>query len=106
MNREQRRLMEREERRNKANQEGSSRREQAAARAGVAPAGEKVSLWKRLTTFLHEVRIEMKKVSWPTQQQMIAFTSVTVITSAALTVIIFGLDVAMKQVVLFFIGGL
>ena len=104
MNREQRRLMEREERRQKS-QEGSSRREQAAARASAAPA-ERKSLWKRMTSFLHDVRLEMKKVSWPTQQQMIAFTAVTMITSIALTLIIFGLDVALKQAVLIVLGGL
>ena len=104
MNREQRRLMEREERRQKS-QEGSSRREQAAARASAAPA-ERKSLWKRMTSFLHDVRLEMKKVSWPTQQQMIAFTAVTMITSVALTLIIFGLDVALKQAVLIVLGGL
>ena len=104
MNREQRRLMEREERRNKAGQEGTSRREQAMARA-AAPATERVGFFRRIVTFLHDVRLEMKKVSWPTQQQMIAYTSVTVITSAALTLFIFGLDVALKQVVLFFVGG-
>ena len=104
MNREQRRLMEREERRQKS-QEGSSRREQAAARASAAPA-ERKSLWKRMTSFLHDVRLEMKKVSWPTQQQMIAFTAVTMITSTALTLIIFGLDVALKQAVLIVLGGL
>ena len=104
MNREQRRLMEREERRQKS-QEGTSRREQAAARASGAPA-ERMSLWKRMTSFLHDVRRERKKVSWPTQQQMIAFTAVTMITSTALTLIIFGLDVALKQAVLIVLGGL
>ena len=104
MNREQRRLMEREERRQKS-QEGSSRREQAAARVSAAPA-ERKSLWKRTTSFLHDVRLEMKKVSWPTQQQMVAFTAVTVITSTALTLLIFGLDVALKQAVLVVLGGL
>ena len=104
MNREQRRLMEREERRQKS-QEGSSRREQAAARVSAAPA-ERKSLWKRMTSFLHDVRLEMRKVSWPTQQQLVAFTAVTVITSTALTLIIFGLDVALKQAVLIVLGGL
>ncbi len=104
MNREQRRLMEREERRQKS-QEGTSRREQATARVSAAPS-ERQSLWKRLTSFLHDVRLEMKKVSWPTQQQMVAFTAVTVITSAALTLLIFGLDVALKQAVLIVLGGL
>ncbi len=103
MNREQRRLMEREERRQKS-QEGSSRREQAAARVAGAPA-ERKSLWKRLTSFLHDVRLEMKKVSWPTQEQMIAFTAVTAITTVALTLIIFALDVVLKEGVLFVVGG-
>ena len=104
MNREQRRLMEREERRQKQSQEGSSRREQAASRVAAAPA-ERKSMWKRLTTFLHDVRQEMKKVSWPTQEQMVAFTAVTVITSAVLTLVIFAMDLAFKQAVLFVIGG-
>lgn len=104
MNREQRRLMEREERRQKQSQEGSSRREQAASRVVAAPS-ERKSMWKRLTSFLHDVRQEMKKVSWPTQEQMIAFTAVTVITSAVLTLVVFGMDVAFKQAVLFVIGG-
>lgn len=104
MNREQRRLMEREERRNKNKDDGKSRREQAASRLATAPA-EKQSIFKRLTSFLHDVRQEMKKVSWPTQQQMIVFTTVTVVTSVALTVIVFALDVALKEGVLLFIGG-
>ena len=56
--------------------------------------------------FLSSVRREIQKVSWPTRVQMLAFTSVTVATSAALTLFVFGLDVALKQVVLFFVGGL
>jgi preprotein translocase subunit SecE len=106
MNRETRRLMEREERRQK--KEGKESRGQAAAararRAGSAPTAEKVSLWRRLVNFLHEVRVEMRKVSWPTREQMIAFTAVTVITSTALTLIIFGLDAGLKEGVLWVIG--
>ena len=104
MNREQRRLMEREERRQKNKDEGKSRREQAAARMAGSPE-EKQPFFKRIATFLHDVRQEMKKVSWPTQQQMVVFTAVTVITSTALTLIIFALDVALKEGVLVFIGG-
>ena len=104
MNREQRRLMEREERRNKSKDEGKSRSERAASRVAAAPA-DRQPWFKRLTTFLHDVRQEMKKVSWPTQQQMVVFTTVTVITSVALTLIVFALDVALKEAVLLFIGG-
>lgn len=104
MNREQRRLMEREERRNKSKDEGKSRSERAASRVASAPT-DREPWFKRIITFLHDVRQEMKKVSWPTQQQMVVFTTVTVITSVALTLIIFALDVALKESVLIFIGG-
>ena len=104
MNRETRRLMEREERRQKKQQgEGGGARAQAAAR--LRSSGEKKPLWQRLKTFLHEVRVELKKVSWPTREQMIVFTIVTVITSTALTLFTFGLDVGFKQLVLFVIGA-
>ncbi|HSJ33530.1 MAG TPA: preprotein translocase subunit SecE [Acidimicrobiia bacterium] len=101
MNREMRRLMEREERRQKKQDQAggaASRRAQAASRA---PQVERKSLWERVRSFFHDVRQEMRKVSWPTREQMIAFTTVTLITTVVLTVVVFGLDVAMKEVVLF-----
>jgi preprotein translocase subunit SecE len=52
-----------------------------------------------LRTYLHEVRQEMRKVTWPTRDQMIAFTAVTLITSTVLTAVVFGLDVVMKEFV-------
>jgi len=39
-------------------------------------------------------------VSWPSRQQMIAFVSVTLITSIALTLVVFGFDIVMKNLVL------
>ena len=65
------------------------------------PKAERKPLWVRVRHFFHDVRQEMRKVSWPTREQMIAFTTVTLITTVALTVVVFGLDVAMKEVVLF-----
>jgi preprotein translocase SecE subunit len=44
--------------------------------------------------------VELRKVTWPTREQMIAFSSVTLITTAALTVITFGFDAAAKELVL------
>lgn len=64
-----------------------------------APNAERKSLWSRLRNYLHEVRQELKKVTWPTRDQMVAFTSVTVITSVVLTFVIFGLDIVMKEAV-------
>ena len=101
MNREMRRLQEREDRRQKkaeASGDKASRKAAALAARGK-PEGERKSLFSRFRTYLHEVRQELRKVTWPTREQMVAFTTVTVITSAVLTGVIFGLDIAMKNAV-------
>ena len=45
----------------------------------------------------------MRKVTWPTREQMIAFTTVTVVTCVLLTGVIFAIDIAMKEFV-FWLG--
>jgi preprotein translocase subunit SecE len=101
-----RRLMEREERLQKSNQgKGaagkSPRAPRAAGNAGAAgPVVERKPVWVRLGNFLHEVRQELKKVSWPSREQMVAFTAITLVVTIALTLIVFGLDVTMKEAVI------
>jgi preprotein translocase subunit SecE len=102
MNREMRRLQEREERRQKK-QGGNKAQRKAAAMTRTQPDAEKKSFFGRLKQYLHEVRQELRKVTWPTREQMIAFTAVTLITSIVLTGVIFGLDVIMKEFVLFLV---
>jgi len=104
MNREMRRRQEREERRRKKEEGGSrAQRRAAAMQARAAAPGERKSVFRRVRDYFHEVRQEMRKVTWPTREQMIAFTTVTVITSVALTAVIFGLDVAAKELVLWLV---
>ncbi len=105
MNREMRRLQEREERRKKKQEEsgGKAQRKAAAMHSKTPATQERKSFFRRLLDYLHEVRQELRKVTWPTRDQMIAFTTVTVITSAVLTGVIFGLDVAAKQFVLWLV---
>jgi preprotein translocase subunit SecE len=121
MNRETRRMIEREERRQKskdkaeggraARARGAASRVQAKPTGGGTaggssqPAAPKPSLFRRILEYLHEVRVELRKVSWPTREQMIVFTTVTMITSIALTLLIFGLDFGLKTVVLWIIDG-
>ena len=105
MNREMRRLMEREERLQKRDQgkgaagKGPRSRTPSAGATG-GPVVERKPIWVRLGNFLHEVRQELKKVSWPSREQMIAFTAITLVVTSALTLIVFGLDVAMKEAVI------
>ena len=122
MNRETRRMIEREERRQKNKEKGEGGRGPGGrgpggrvpgkppvgggtAGGGAAPVAAKQSLFRRVVEYLHEVRVEMRKVSWPTREQMIVFTAVTMITSVALTFVIFGLDFGLKTVVLWIIDG-
>jgi preprotein translocase subunit SecE len=104
-NRQMRRLQEAEERRRKKEQGGQSkaqRRAQSLQNRGP-DTGERKSFFARIRDYLHEVRVELRKVTWPTREQMIAFTTVTLITSVALTGVIFGFDVAAKEFVLWLV---
>ncbi|MDF1596601.1 MAG: preprotein translocase subunit SecE [Acidimicrobiia bacterium] len=94
MNREMRRLQEAEDRRAKKRGRAPQKRRPKQS------TGEKKPLWKRLATFLGEVRIELHRVSWPTRSQMVAFTSVTLITSTAVTLYVFGLDFGFGEAIL------
>jgi preprotein translocase subunit SecE len=100
-----RRMQEREERLQK---KGDSGRDKATRRAtsvqAKTPAAERKSIFARLREYLHEVRQELRKVTWPTREQMIAFTTVTVITSTVLTAVVFGLDIAMKEFVFWLVA--
>jgi preprotein translocase subunit SecE len=100
-----RRLQEAEERRRKKEQGGQSKAQRkASAMQNRAPdSGERKSFFARIRDYLHEVRVELRKVTWPTREQMIAFTTVTLITSAALTLVVFGFDVAAKEFVLWLV---
>ncbi len=92
MNREMRRFSEKEERRTK-NQE---RKRPQRRGPGGKPVDAK-PIHKRLWGFLKEVRVELERVSWPTREQMIAFTAVTLITTTALTLIIFVIDLGLRE---------
>lgn len=109
MNRQMRRLVEREERRQK--KQGKDARQRRVDRAlqtrgKKGPSQPRPPWYVRLGLFLREVRTELARVSWPTSRQLVNFTVVTVVTSAVLTLVIFGLDVALKQVVLYLLGGI
>lgn len=109
MNRDQRRIQDREQRRlekadklAKEAQAGKSAVQRAAAkRAAPAEAKARAPFFKRIWHFLVEVRAELKRVSWPTREQMVAFTAVTMITTLVLTAFTFGIDLGFKQGLLY-----
>lgn len=50
--------------------------------------------------FLKEVRQELKKVIWPTRQELVTYTIVVLVTVVVLTSLVFGLDVVFSKLVL------
>ena len=89
-NRQIRRITEKEERRNKG-----KRQERRAARDRTS-----------LREFFGEVRQELKRVSWPSRQELITFTTVTLITSISVTLIVFAMDLVFKATILELIRNL
>ena len=87
MNREMRRMSEREERLAK----------KADRNVGKYQSGEKVSRIRKISNYLGEVRTELKRVNWPSYSTLYSFTIVTFITIAFFTIFIFGMDFSFKN---------
>ena len=90
MNRELRRLQEKEEKR------ARDRRSKGQA---TRPKRERVGIRQ----FLSEVRTELKRAAWPSRRETVTFTVVTLITSVFVTLMAFGMDIVFKKTVLFVI---
>jgi preprotein translocase subunit SecE len=87
MNRELRRLQEKEEKRARDRRDAQMQARRRKERVGIRQ-------------FLSEVRTELKRVAWPSRREVQTFTLVTLITSGFVTLFVFGLDIAFKQGVL------
>ncbi len=55
-----------------------------------------MSLFSRITTFLKEVRTEVKKVNWPTRQETFNYTLLVLGISVALAIFLGGVDQIFK----------
>lgn len=58
----------------------------------TAVAVEKKSLKDKATNFLSEVSKEIKKVTWPSREQLIDATIVTLVLVVVTSIFIFGVD--------------
>lgn len=50
------------------------------------------NLLQKITTFLKEARVELKKVNWPTKQETIKYTLIVIGVSFAIMIFLGGLD--------------
>ena len=98
MNRQMKRMQERQERRAKASI--AERREAAttSARRSAAPTeGKKKRTGAR--QFLKEVRQELRKVDWPSRRELISYTIVVLVTVIVMTTFVFGLDFVFSKLI-------
>jgi len=54
--------------------------------------------------FLKEVSLELKKVNWPTRQEMIAYTVVVLVAVVFLTSLVFAMDLAFSKAIINIFG--
>ena len=92
MNREQKRMLQRQ---GEVDAEGEPVRERRQPQQ-AAHTEEKAGL----TQFAREVRSELRKVVWPTRSETTNYTVVVIITIVAITAIVAGLDWIFSQSVL------
>lgn len=57
----------------------------------------------KLILFLKESRIELKKVTWPTREEIIRYTMTVVIISAAVAIFLGGLDFVFQWILNIFV---
>ena len=93
MNRETKRMMQRQ---GQLGPDGSPVREKRAAPAARPPKQERTSPGQ----FLHEVRGELRKVAWPTKSEVINYSIIVLIAVVLLTALIAGLDWFFGSVIL------
>jgi preprotein translocase subunit SecE len=54
--------------------------------------------------FIKEVALELKKVNWPTRQEMIAYTVVVLVAVVFLTSLVFAMDLGFSKAVIRIFG--
>ena len=60
---------------------------------------EKTKTTAKMSTYFKGVKAELRKVNWPTKKELTNYTIVVLVTTAALTFIIWGLDLVFKNLV-------
>ena len=65
---------------------------------------ERLGRFGRMSLFLRQVIFELKKVVWPTREQLITYTAVVIVFVTIMGLIIAALDFVFVKLVLFIFG--
>ena len=69
-----------------------------------AATDEKTGFFRRIPLFLRQVSAELKKVVWPTKQQLVTYTSVVIVFVVIVAILVSILDLAFARLMLFIFG--
>jgi preprotein translocase subunit SecE len=72
----------------------------AAAAAGASPPRKRTGLRQ----FLREVRGELKRVAWPSRQEVTSYSVIVLVTVTIVGAYIFGLDTLFGRLILWIFG--
>jgi preprotein translocase subunit SecE len=61
-------------------------------------------VWEKIIQFFHEVKAELKKVSWPTRKETIASTSVVLVIVFIIAVFLFIVDQGLSFLIRIILG--
>jgi len=97
MNRQMKRMQERAERQKRAG--GGERSSAPAAATRRAQVAEKRKR-SGVRQFLKEVRMELKKVDWPSRRELVSYSVVVLVTLVVTTLYVAGLDFVFSKSIL------
>jgi preprotein translocase subunit SecE len=101
MNRQTKRLMQRQKATGQDRMEAMRQRRAVTTGGpgGRGPAGP-VRPRKKVRQFLKEVRQELKKVAWPSRKELVGYTIVVLVAVVFLTSLVFAMDLGFSKAVL------
>ncbi|MDD5747807.1 MAG: preprotein translocase subunit SecE [Actinomycetota bacterium] len=79
-------------------QQKIAQRKRAIERKKVEKKAEKIGLAKRVSQFFKDVRVEMKKVIWPSRSEVVNYTVVVIITVSIVSAFILLIDLALTKI--------
>ena len=66
--------------------------------AQSTPSPRSGSVWQSLTRFFREIRIELKKTSWPTGNELVKYTVVVMTTIVTVALFLYVADLVALQI--------
>jgi preprotein translocase subunit SecE len=61
-------------------------------------------MWSRIRTFLSEVKVELKKVSWPSRQDTLSSTGVVIVVTTVISFYLGFIDILLSKFIQYLLG--